>query len=127
MDRRLRIIVADDERDMREYLEEFVSYLGHEVRSVSTGPQIIAACRDFEPDLIITDFAMPGMSGFQAAMEVNVARRVSVVLISGRHDVEIPALAEGSPVVRFLAKPVRDADLREAIEAAVRETAGHAL
>ncbi|MFL5333763.1 MAG: response regulator, partial [Geminicoccaceae bacterium] len=64
MDRRLRIVVADDERDTREYLQEYLSYLGHDVRAVEDGRQLVEVCREFAPDLIVTDYAMPGLDGW---------------------------------------------------------------
>ena len=79
-------------------------------------------CRAFRPDLIVTDYAMPGLDGLAAAAEVNRDRAVPVILISGRDGAEALATADGSPVVKFLAKPVRDAELRAAI-AAVATTA----
>ena len=115
--------MADDERDSREYLQELLGYLGHDVRAAADGRQLVAVCRDFPPDLIVTDYAMPGLNGLAAAAEVNRDRPVPVILFSGRHDVELPALAQGSPVVKFLTKPIKEAELREAVEAAVEAVA----
>ena len=118
MSRRLKIVVADDERDTREYLQEYLSHLGHDVRAASCGRQLVELCRAFRPDLIVTDYAMPGLDGLSAAAEVNRDRSVAVILVSGRHDVEHLAQASGVPVVRFLAKPVKEADLKAAVELA---------
>jgi CheY-like chemotaxis protein len=118
MGRRLRVAVADDERDTCEYLEELLSQLGHEVRAAADGRQLVEVCRDFAPDLIVTDYAMPGLNGLAAAAEVNRERPVPVILFSGRHDVPPPAAAGGGPVVKFLAKPMQEAELRAAIESA---------
>ena len=120
MDRRLKIAVADDDRDTREYLQEFLSYLGHDVRAAGDGRQLVEVCRDFAPDLIVTDFAMPGLDGLTAAAEIRRARPVPVILISGRQDVELPPEAPDVPAIRFLAKPVKDAELRAAIASAAQ-------
>ena len=117
MSRPLKIVVADDERDTREYLEEYVSHLGHDVRAAADGCQLVKMCRAFKPDLIVTDYALPGLDGLAAAAEVNRDRAVPVILISGRDDAEPRAKADGSPVVKFLAKPVSEAELRAAIAA----------
>ena len=114
MSARLKIAVADDELDTREYLQEYLTYLGHEVRAAEDGRQLVELCREFAPDLIITDYAMPGLDGLAAAAEINRARPVPVVLISGRHDAQSLATVEG--VVTFLAKPVKEKDLRAAVE-----------
>jgi CheY-like chemotaxis protein len=116
MSARLKIAVADDERDTREFLEEYLAYLGHEVRAAADGRGLVELCRAFAPDLVITDYAMPGLDGLAAAAEINRERPVPVVLISGRHDAQSLAAVEGA-VVTFLAKPVKEKDLRAAVEA----------
>ena len=75
-------------------------------------------------DLIVTDYAMPGLDGWSAAKEVNHSRPVPVILFSGRHDVEPLAKAEGSPVVKVLTKPVKEADLKRAVELAKAKIEG---
>jgi CheY-like chemotaxis protein len=117
MGRRLRIVVADDERDTREYFHFFLSHLGHDVRAAVDGLHLVAVCREFEPDLIVTDYKMPGLDGLAAAAEVNRERAVPVVVISGRHDVRLPESPVGGAPVRVLTKPVTESDLRAAVEA----------
>jgi CheY-like chemotaxis protein len=117
MGRRLRIVVADDERDTREYLHFFLSHLGHDVRAAADGLELVAVCREFEPDLIVTDYRMPGLDGLTAAAEINRERVVPVVLVSGRTDIRLPASPVGGAPVKVLAKPVSEAALRAAVEA----------
>lgn len=63
---------------------------------------------------------MPGLNGFDAAAEINRGRRVPVILITDRHDVQPP---EGL-VAALLSKPVKTDRLNAAIEAAVHAQAG---
>ncbi len=121
MTRRLKIAVADD-RDTREYLQEFLTYLGHDVVAAEDGRRLVEACRMLRPDLIVTDFAMPGLDGLAAAAEANRERPVPVILMSGRHGAEAAALA-AAHVVRFLAKPVKPADLEAAVASVAAEAA----
>jgi CheY-like chemotaxis protein len=117
MSGRLKIAIADDERDTREYLQECLVRLGHEVRAAQDGRQLVGLCREFGPDLVVTDYAMPGLDGLSAAAELNRERAVPVILISGRHEAESLAAAEAH-VVAFLTKPVKPAGLKAAVEAA---------
>ncbi len=123
MSRRLKVVVADDERDTREFFQECLSRLGHEVRAAEDGRRLVELCREFAPDVVVTDYAMPGLDGLAAAAEINRERRVPVVLVSGRHDVDRRAAA-GGHVVAFLAKPVKDEELRAAVESAADRGAG---
>src|SRR5579884_1418552 len=115
MTRRLKIAVADDEADTREYLQEYLAHLGHDVRAAADGRALVELCRAFDPDLVVTDYAMAGLNGLAAAAEVNRERQVPVILISGRHDVESRAAAEAHAVA-FLAKPIKPAELMAVVE-----------
>ncbi len=69
--RSLRVVVADDDDDMRNVLCELVSGVGAEVTPVSSGRDlIIALAEDPAVDLVVTDVRMPGMSGLQVAVSV---------------------------------------------------------
>lgn len=125
MARRLKVVVADDEVETREYLSEYLARLGHEVRAAVGGRQLVELCGQFAPDLIVTDYAMPGMTGLEAAAVVGRQRPVPVIVISGRHDAESLAAVEGV-VVTFLMKPVKEADLKAAVEAVAACPAGTA-
>jgi CheY-like chemotaxis protein len=50
---RLRIVIADNERDMREYLRELLTRLGHEAVAVTTGKELVELCDASPPDLVI--------------------------------------------------------------------------
>ena len=116
MGRKLRIVIADDERDTREYFHFLLSHLGHDVRAAADGRQLVEVCREFAPDLIVTDYAMPGLTGLAAAAEVNRERAVPVVVISGRHDIRLPEGLVGGAPVKVLTKPVGEAELQAAVE-----------
>jgi CheY-like chemotaxis protein len=124
MNSRLKIAVADDESDTREYLQEYLTYLGHEVRAAADGRALVELCGMFAPDLVITDYAMPGLDGLSAAAEINQARPVPVILISGRHEVEDAADAIAC-VVKFFTKPVKNEELQAAVEAISRGDLRH--
>src|SRR4051794_38656266 len=118
MSGRLKIAVADDDLDTREYLQEYLARLGHEVRAAEDGRRLIELCRDFKPDLVVTDYSMPVQDGVSAAAEVNRERRVPFILISGRHEAEAVAGFAGGHIVACLSKPVKPAGLKAAVESA---------
>jgi response regulator NasT len=121
MNQALRIVIADDEADMREYLQRILPLLGHQVVGVAeTGQELVERCRATEPDLIIADIKMPDMDGIDAAQEVCRQRPVPVILISGYHDRELIERAETHDVLAYLVKPIKQADLEPAISLAVR-------
>jgi len=68
--RRLRILIADDERDQVTTLAALMIDDGHEVREVYRGSEIVRLVRDFDPDVALIDISMPGMNGYDAAREI---------------------------------------------------------
>jgi len=116
----LRIAVADDERDTREYFQTVLPTLGHQVVGVAeTGPQLVEQCRAARPDLVVADIRMPGLDGIQAAAEINKERPVPFVLVSGYQDAELLERAAAENVMAYLIKPVKAGDLVSAIRLAM--------
>jgi two-component system, response regulator PdtaR len=116
----LRIAVADDERDMRQFFEELLPVMGHQVVAVAeTGRQLADSCRGAHPDVVITDIKMPDMDGIAAAAEVNREREVPVVLVSAHTEGELLARSGAEYIMSYLVKPVKPADLQAAITLAV--------
>ena len=121
MTRTLRIVVADDERDMREYFEDILPVLGHRVEAAaSTGAELVSACRRTKPDLVITDIKMPDMDGIEAAAKIYAEHAVPIILVSAYHDPDFIRRAEADHVLAYLVKPIKQPDLEPAIAIAMR-------
>ena len=117
----LRIAVADDEPDMRDYFKKSLLRLGHQVVIVAAnGCELVEQCRKLRPDLVITDIKMPGMDGIDAATHLCREAPVPVILVSAFHDPELMARAESNHILGFLVKPIKQADLTPAIALAMR-------
>jgi two-component system, response regulator PdtaR len=117
----LRIVVADDEPDMRDYFRKILPRLGHQVvAAAETGRELVELCRKAGPDLVITDIKMPDMDGIDAATQIFRDRPVPVILVSAYHDPELIARAEADHILGYLVKPIKQADLEPVINLAVR-------
>jgi response regulator NasT len=117
----LRIAVADDEPDMRDYFQKSLARLGHQVVVVAkNGRELVEQCRAARPDLVITDIKMPDMDGIDAANQLYRELPVPVILVSAFHDPELVARAESDHVLAYLVKPIKQTDLAPAIALAMR-------
>jgi AmiR/NasT family two-component response regulator len=117
----LRIAVADDEPDMRDYFKKSLSRLGHQVISVAqNGRELVEQCRALSPDLVITDIKMPEMDGIDAATQIYQERPVPVILVSAYHDAALVERAEADHIMGYLVKPIKQADLVPTIAIAMR-------
>ncbi len=79
-----RILVAEDERAVREFVRRALTHRGHEVTLVEDGLEALGVLRDNEFDLLLTDIVMPGMDGI--ALALKVAREnpaLKILLMSG--------------------------------------------
>lgn len=120
----LRIAVADDEADVRDWFERMLPTLGHKVVSVAeTGSELVEHCRTLRPDLVITDIKMPDMDGIEAGTAICRECPVPIILISAYHDPELIERAEADHVLAYLVKPIGKAALAPAIGLAMRRFA----
>jgi PAS domain S-box-containing protein len=82
-----RILLADDNADMREYLWRLLSRRGWKVETVVDGESAISAARSHRPDIVISDVMMPGLSGLELAAALRREPKladVPVILLSAR-------------------------------------------
>lgn len=117
----LKIAVADDEVEMRDYLRETLSLLGHHVICVAdNGRQLVERCSCEQPELVITDIKMPELDGIDAAGQICKDNPIPVILISAYHDHELLERAVLEHVLAYLVKPIKQADLEIAIGLVMR-------
>ena len=112
VDRRLTVLLVDDEQIVRTATAEMIRDLGHDVHEAASGPEALAhLSAGLNPDILITDYMMPGMDGGALAREIQrMHRPISVLLITG--------YTGGTDDVLHLprlAKPFGRAELGEAI------------
>jgi PAS domain S-box-containing protein len=103
-----RVLVVDDNADMRQYLGRLLKGAAYEVAAVADGKAALAAARERPPDLVLADVMMPELDGFGLLRELRADRRtrtVPVVLLSARAGEEsrVDGLAAGAD--DYLVKP----------------------
>ncbi len=118
-----KILIADDEPNMRLTLQDIMEDEGYEVFTASTGEQAIDMCRSNEFDMVLMDVRMPGLSGVDAFREIRRYREgIKVILMSAYtvDDLKYAALDDGA--IAFLPKPL---DMQKTIQLIndARETA----
>jgi response regulator NasT len=116
MTQSLRIAVADDEPDMRDYLKKVLERLGHIVLGpVENGLALVDLCLNAGPDLVITDIRMPELDGDEALLRIQRENPVPCIVLSAFGNPDQWAFETDKMDWAFLDKPFRKNDLHEAI------------
>ena len=114
----LKLLIVDDNADVRETLVQMVESDGHRVESVADGRTALAALSNRKPDLLLADFAMPGLSGADVIARANeIHPGLPCLLITGYWDSE--SLAVSGVTCPILRKPFTHDALRDAMAAAL--------
>ena len=90
MSSRLRIAIADDERDIAATTSRILPRLGHEIVAIAqNGRDLVERCLASRPDLVILDIRMPEMDGLQALEEICSVQPLPAILVSAYSDQEL--------------------------------------
>jgi two-component system, response regulator PdtaR len=117
MSRGVRIAIAEDEPDVREYFRRILPQMGHDVvGAAANGEELVQLCREELPDLVITDLRMPGMDGDQA-MKLVWSERPTLCIFVSAYSKPVPHGNgdDGADCV-CLTKPVSRDELERAIQ-----------
>lgn len=110
-----RVLVVDDDQDIREIVGELLRLRGYEVEVACDGREALARIEARAPDVVLLDHRMPGLSGGEVASALQRRGcRVPVVLMSAFKDKS--ALVGEAGIVAFLAKPFEVEALTAALD-----------
>jgi len=114
-----KILIAEDERDIRDLIAFTLRFAGHEVVAVANGAEAVDAAPIEMPDLILLDVRMPRMTGYEACQQIKSDPRVQqipVVFLSAKgQESEIQAgFAMGAE--EYLLKPFGPMELTEKVK-----------
>ena len=114
--------MVDDEQEVAEVVADILGASGHTAVVVGAGQAAIERVAAERFDLVLTDLAMPGMTGWQVARAVKEkAPEVRVVLMSGFGVEVAPDELRSNSVDLVLAKPLQIRDVMSAVSAILRE------
>ena len=115
-----RILVVDDEPQIRRTMRTVLAAAGYEVDDARTGEESLEKLRGFRPDLVLLDINMPGMGGFAACTAIRADTVAPVIMLTARDSEadKIQALDAGAD--NFVTKPFSTPELLARIRAALR-------
>ncbi len=100
-----RIVVVDDDKEMRHSLKHLLTKAGWQVELFSKAEDVVRRVDGIDPDVVLADVRMPGMSGIDLLVQLAVGGAVPVVLISAHGDIPTAVQAMQQGAYSFLEKP----------------------
>lgn len=117
---KLRVLIADDNTQVLEYVREFLAANGCEViATAADGQSAVDAAAQLLPDILVLDISMPILNGIRAArrvLEVNLS--IKIVFLTAHKDPETCRVAMETGASCYVLKPRLASDLIPAIELA---------
>jgi two-component system KDP operon response regulator KdpE len=120
MNEKQRILVVDDDRQITRVLHRGLTMHGYDVHVASDGEAALQTFGDWPPDLVITDLAMPNMSGLELCRRIRTVSEVPLIVLSvrGEEKTKVEALDVGAD--DYVTKPFGMDELLARIRATLR-------
>ena len=116
--RAAKVLVIDDDPDVRHFVGAGLEEYGHEVIEAADGGEGLEKFAAHKPDLVIVDYIMPGLSGAEVAGHILATKPDQPILfVSGYNETD--AIRRVAPDANILAKPFRATALEDAVRAAL--------
>ncbi|MFJ8828226.1 response regulator [Streptomyces sp. NPDC102467] len=115
-----RVLIIEDDQDVRLAIQLGLRHQGHQVVAVGTGEEGLEQLRPFQPDVVVLDLMLPGISGLDVCRRIRERDLVPVIMVTARGDdidVVVGLEAGGDD---YVVKPVRARVLDARIRAVLR-------
>lgn len=118
-----KILLVDDETNIREGLKAILQKDGHEVRDVAAGADALALLPTFAAEAAVLDIRMPGISGTELLTEIKARwPHLAVIMLTGHGTLETAITAVKEGAFDYLLKPAKADALREVVTRALVES-----
>jgi DNA-binding response OmpR family regulator len=115
-----KILVVDDEPNIREVVELYLRRDGHTVVAAADGEEALRLYQQTEPDLVVLDLMLPKVSGLEVCRRIQAGERVPVVMLTARGEEEDRIVGLGIGADDYVVKPFSPRELAARVEAVLR-------
>lgn len=114
------VFIIDDDRGMRQSIQDLVESVGLRAESFATGGEFLKRKRTNDPSCLVLDVRLPQISGLDFQRQLaETGMQIPIIFVTAHGDVPMSVRALKSGAVEFLTKPFRDQDLLDAIQQAL--------
>jgi two-component system, OmpR family, KDP operon response regulator KdpE len=122
MNERRRILVVDDEPQITRVFRTTLSAQGYDLRVANDGEMALEVMKDWAPDVVITDLAMPNLNGVELCRRIRQASQVPIIVLSVRNQDRSKVEALDAGADDYVTKPFSMNELLARIRAQLRRT-----
>lgn len=115
-----RILVVDDDEALAEMVGIVLSNEGFEPTFCETGDRAVSAFESYDPDLILLDLMLPGMTGIQVCEKIRETSDVPIIMLTAKSDTEDVVRGLEAGADDYIAKPFKPAELLARIRTRLR-------
>lgn len=118
-----RILIVDDEKNIRNVICEYARFDGFDTVEAEDGMEAVEICRKEDFDLIIMDIMMPKLDGYSAVKEIRKTKRTPVIMLSARGEEYDKLFGFEIGVDDYVTKPFSPKELLARIRAVIKRSA----
>lgn len=118
----MRVLVVDDEVNIRNVIKEYAEFEGYDIDEASDGMEAISKCKEQDYDIIIMDVMMPKLDGFSSIKEIKKIKDIPVIMLSARGEEYDKLFGFEIGVDDYVVKPFSPKELMARINAVITRT-----
>jgi len=115
-----KVLVVDDEPNIREVVSLYLRRDGHAVVSAGDGDEALRLYQQTQPDLVVLDLMLPGLSGLEVCRRLQANRRVPLIMLTAKGEEEDRIVGLGVGADDYMVKPFSPRELAARVEAVLR-------
>lgn len=119
-----RILVVDDEENIREVIKEYAEFEGHQVSEACDGMQAIEMVKNNDYDIIIMDVMMPRLDGYSACKAIRKIKQIPVLMLSARGEEYDKLFGFEIGIDDYVVKPFSPKEVMARVNAIVKRNQG---
>ncbi|MGN0640640.1 MAG: response regulator transcription factor [Oscillospiraceae bacterium] len=121
-----KILVVDDEENIREVIREYAEFEGHEVDEACDGMEAVEKAKEKDYDIIIMDIMMPRLDGYLACKEIRKFKQTPVLMLSARGEEYDKLFGFELGIDDYVVKPFSPKEVMARVNAIVKRNAASA-
>ena len=115
-----KILIVDDEPNIREVVGLYLRRDGHDIVSAADGEEALAVFREGEPDLVVLDLMLPRIGGLEVCRRMRAERRVPLIMLTARGEEEERVVGLSLGADDYVVKPFSPRELAARVTAVLR-------